>query len=156
MTEDTIKEHRAIAEFMGYSIHEGAYGDAIKDKTSYRLLKNGQVVNYLGLVNGRSIDDAWVMALKTLSDINTPNFLIEVIEKIEHLKDCHIFVEICGYRTEISQMINHNWPEDKYTIAEFGGKQVKNKQESMYKAVVKFLEWYMPWGSCEVHQLIEA
>jgi hypothetical protein len=83
------------------------------------------------------------------------NSLIPVVEKIEHLKDCDIFVEICGHRTEISQMVNHNWPEDKYTIAEFGGNQVKNKQESIYKAVVKFLEWYMPWGSCEVHQLIE-
>jgi hypothetical protein len=155
-------EIKLIAEFMGYSIEERAFGDAIKDKTSYRLMHNNIVVEYLGLVNGRPVEDAWAKAVQYLNYENDWNQLIPIVEKIESLELEDLFYqwEDNGYDREpctrsnfegISVEIENNrcmiyvhLALDPIHIINKGSynNPFQTKIEAVYAAVVEFIKWY--------------
>lgn len=77
------------------------------------------------------------------------DWLMPVVEKIEQIgEDLPIvYVVINGYGCEISYMINHNWPEDRDVIADVGYPEAQSKIESVWKAVVKFIEKHNEYSS---------
>jgi hypothetical protein len=69
------------------------------------------------------------------------NWLMPVVAKIEEL-DTFPCVVISGYHTEISFMVNHNWPDDKDVVASCGHPEAKSRIDGTYKAVVQFIQWF--------------
>ncbi len=123
--EQILENNKLIAIFMG-----GGYTEKIKP------FYDEQWVNVPGIGNEM---------IKDLKYHLSYDWIMPVIEKIdEGFKDTLVFTEIIGNSCEISLMINHNWPEDKDTLAKYNLSNTpsKTKIESIYLAVVEYINWY--------------
>jgi len=67
------------------------------------------------------------------------DWLMPVVEKIENLHDGEYFFDICGRRSRISIMVNHN-TDDNATIVEFHALNSSSKMEAIWLSVVEFIK----------------
>jgi len=67
------------------------------------------------------------------------DWLMPVVEKIEGLYDGEYFFDICGRRSTISVMVNHNI-HDSATIVEFHSRNSSSKMEAIWLSIVEFIK----------------
>lgn len=115
--------NKLIAEFMGWNAFPG---NMIKEKLGVAPIR----------IDGLKFHSSW-------------DWLMPVVEKIEEIHDSNpiVYVVINGYGCEISYMVNHNWPEDRDVIVDMGYPEAQSKIESVWKAVVKFIEKHNEYTS---------
>lgn len=69
------------------------------------------------------------------------DWLMPVVEKIENLEDGEYMFEICGRRSTISIMVNHN-RYDNVIITEFHTGNSNSKIEAVWLSIVEFIKEY--------------
>lgn len=128
MDKMVIEEGNMIAEFMGWEIHQANVQHG-KDFCTYWKTTGYPYVNEDGI----NIVNDHLFCFH-----EEANWIIPVIERAEGLRDIDVLVLIEGLQTEVRVRPKHAWFEP---LIIWSGIQ-KSKQDSMYRAMVKFINWY--------------
>jgi hypothetical protein len=123
-------------------------------------IANGKVLiaHFMGLKQGndwefRNQMANWCHSLD-LKYNTSWDWLMPVVEKIENLEDGEYMFEICGRRSGISIMVNHN-SDDNVTIVEFHARNSNSKMEAIWLSVVEFINRHYEINKIEKPKQIE-
>lgn len=133
-----VENNRLIAEFMGYKQDAKGKYEIIED---FDIVENIQT--YVEDNDYRTVEGGIVLVNFLPEEMRyhtSWDWLMPVVEKIEYAHDC--FVTITLVRAEITNrdLGQRDTPlNDPIFDIETDG---KTKHEAIYKAVLKFIEWY--------------